>query len=138
MTHHSDVVRQRFLRQVQAPFDRRVYDRAKVILTDSPTYAAGSAVLQRYPDKVQSLPLGIDLASFQEPSAAARAYTDRLRAVHGEPLWLMVGRLIYYKGIETALRALVDVPGKLLVIGTGPPGSGTCAGRPSNWAWLPG
>jgi rhamnosyl/mannosyltransferase len=32
----------------------------------------------------------------------------------------MVGRLVYYKGIHDALRALTRVPGKLLLIGTGP------------------
>ena len=122
VTHHSDVVRQRFLRRLQAPFERRVYDRAAAILTDSPTYAAGSPVLQRYADKVHSLPLGIDLVPFAEPTAAALAHAGRLRVEHGEPLWLMVGRLIYYKGIGTALAALAHVPGKLLVIGTGPLG----------------
>lgn len=120
VTHHSDVVRQRFLQRLQAPFERRIYDRAAAILADSPTYAAGSTVLQRYADKVQSLPLGIDLNPFLEPSAAACGQASRLRSEHGEPLWLMVGRLIYYKGIDIALRALGNVPGKLLIIGTGP------------------
>jgi rhamnosyl/mannosyltransferase len=31
-----------------------------------------------------------------------------------------VGRLIYYKGLHVALAALRDVPGKLVVVGTGP------------------
>ena len=35
-------------------------------------------------------------------------------------MWLCVGRLIYYKGLSVALAALRDVPGRLLVIGTGP------------------
>jgi rhamnosyl/mannosyltransferase len=33
---------------------------------------------------------------------------------------LCVGRLIYYKGLAIALAALRDVPGRLLIIGTGP------------------
>jgi rhamnosyl/mannosyltransferase len=43
-----------------------------------------------------------------------------LRREHGQPLWLAVGRLVYYKGLEVALRALVHVPGKLLIVGEGP------------------
>lgn len=122
VTHHSDVVKQRFLRHLQGPFERRVYDRAATILVTSPTYAAGSPMLQRYADKVLSLPLGIDLASFVEPSREARRHAENLRNKHGEPLWLMVGRLVYYKGIQVALQALAKVPGKLLVIGSGPLG----------------
>src|SRR5262249_40086456 len=62
VTHHSDVIRQRLLRYALGPFERRVYAKAAVILADSPTYPAGSALLQRYEEKVQTLPLGLDLA----------------------------------------------------------------------------
>ena len=43
-----------------------------------------------------------------------------MRAKHGSPMWLAVGRLVYYKGLSTAIRALANVPGKLMVIGSGP------------------
>jgi rhamnosyl/mannosyltransferase len=43
-----------------------------------------------------------------------------LRKQSRGPLWLCVGRLIYYKGLPVAIAALRDVPGQLLVIGTGP------------------
>ena len=36
------------------------------------------------------------------------------------PIWLSIGRLVYYKGLENAVRALADVPGTLLIVGTGP------------------
>ena len=120
VTHHSDIVRQRWLRHAVTPFERRVYARASVILSDSPPYLEGSATLGRYRDKVVTLPLGIDLAPFLRPSAAATAFATNCRKELGEPLWLMVGRLVYYKGIEVALRALVQAPGRLLIIGTGP------------------
>jgi rhamnosyl/mannosyltransferase len=38
----------------------------------------------------------------------------------GAPLWLSVGRLIYYKGLKHAVAALKHVPGKYVVVGTGP------------------
>ena len=40
----------------------------------------------------------------------------------GQPLWLAVGRLVYYKGLMTAIDALAHLPGRLLVVGTGPLG----------------
>lgn len=120
VTHHSDIIRQKLLQFAFRPFERLVYGRAAQILSDSPTYSEGSALLKRYADKVVTLPLGLDLTPYLEPDQQAREHTAQLRGKHGQPLWLMVGRLVYYKGLDVALRALVEVPGTLLVIGTGP------------------
>ncbi len=120
VTHHSDIVRQKVLRHVHSPFERIVYGRAQVLLSDSAGYIEGSEVLQRYRTKVEALPLGIDLDPYLAPSPSALAFRDKLRATHGGPLWLSVCRLVYYKGIDVALEALRYVAGKLIVIGTGP------------------
>ena len=120
VTHHSDIVRQRLLRRLHDPFERLVYGRAAAVLATSPTYIEGSTVLQRYAAKVHTLPHGLDLQPFLEPTTAAQRAAVELRAKHGGPLWLCVGRLIYYKGLDTALKALASAPGKLLVIGEGP------------------
>ncbi len=120
VTHHSDIVRQRILKHVVAPLEAATYRRATRILATSETYAAGSASLKRFVEKTASLPLGIDLTPFREPSVAASTFADELRAKYGSPLWLCVGRLIYYKGLPIALEALTSVPGTLLIIGTGP------------------
>jgi rhamnosyl/mannosyltransferase len=120
ITYHSDVIRQRLLALLLRPFERRVFRRAARILSDSPAYEAGSDFLQGYLTKLAVLPLGIELAPYRQPSPAARAFTERLRLEHGSPLWLTVGRLVYYKGLHIALEALHHVPGKLIVIGTGP------------------
>jgi rhamnosyl/mannosyltransferase len=69
---------------------------------------------------VRSLPLGLDLSSFTSPSQEALEWERRLRPHDGAPLWLVVGRLVYYKGLPTALDALARLPGRLLVIGSGP------------------
>ncbi len=120
VTHHSDIVRQRLLGYALAPFEQLIYSRAACILTTSPVYLGGSAVLTRYREKVVSLPLGIDLKPFLEPSAASLQFARKLREELADPLWLMVGRMNYYKGIEVALKALPSVPGTLLIVGTGP------------------
>jgi rhamnosyl/mannosyltransferase len=120
VTHHSDVIKQRFLRHLVRPFECRVYQHARLFLVSSPKYLAGSASLERYADKVLVLPLGIDLDPYLKPSAAALGHARHLQKKHGDLLWLAVGRLIYYKGLDVALKALTMVPGKLLVVGTGP------------------
>ena len=122
ITHHSDIVRQRVLRHAVRPLELAVYGRAAKLLSDSPPYVGGSDLLTRFRDKVDSLPLGIDLEPFRRPSAAATAYADRLRTRYPGPIWASVGRLIYYKALPVAFRALRDVPGTLLIGGTGPMG----------------
>jgi rhamnosyl/mannosyltransferase len=120
ITHHSDLVRQRLLRHAFRPFELLVYGRAAVLLATSPAYAEGSALLRRFFAKVEDLPLGLDLTPYLHPSREAQKHACRIRAQHGQPLWLVVGRLVYYKGLHVCLEALTQVAGTLLVIGTGP------------------
>jgi rhamnosyl/mannosyltransferase len=120
VTHHSDVIRQRVLGRLFRPVERLVYERASGILCTSPRYAEGSPLLAGYNGKVGVLTFGINLRPYREPSPVALAHAKRLRAEYGEPLWLAVGRLVYYKGLHNAVKALAHVPGRLLVIGEGP------------------
>jgi len=120
ITHHSDIIRQRFLKYAVRPIEWAVYRRAARILPTSSSYTCGSELLQKFASKVTPLPLGIDADPFRNPSPAALAFAAELRATYPTPLWLCVGRLIYYKGLTVALEALRSVPGTLLVIGTGP------------------
>jgi rhamnosyl/mannosyltransferase len=120
ITHHSDVVAQRLRRWLFQPWERAAYGAAQKILTTSPLYAAGSKLLRQYPEKLVTLPLGIDLKAYLQASAAHRAQAQTLQARYGSPLWLTCGRMVYYKGLDTALHALRDVEGTLLMIGEGP------------------
>jgi rhamnosyl/mannosyltransferase len=120
ITHHSDVVSQKKLGLVLRPFEQLAYRRAAAILATSPPYALSSPLLQRHASRVRVVPFGIDLEPFVHPSPQAREHSRRLRAAYGAPLWLSVGRLVYYKGLAVALEALRDVAGQLLVIGEGP------------------
>ena len=120
ITHHSDIVRQRLLKHVVRPLERLICNRAARILTDSPPYAGGSSLLAKYPSKVVSLPLGIELLPFVNPSAAALTHAGQLRASRAGPIWVSAGRLVYYKALDVALHALKTLPGTLHIIGTGP------------------
>jgi rhamnosyl/mannosyltransferase len=120
VTHHSDIVRQRLLKYAVRPIEHAVYRRAASILPTSPAYVEESELLKRFADRLTPLPLGIDLDPFQNPAPAALAQAEKFGERFGSPLWLCVGRLIYYKGLHVALEALRGVPGKLVVIGTGP------------------
>jgi rhamnosyl/mannosyltransferase len=120
ISYHSDIVRQKLLVHALRSLERFVFARAARILSDSPMYPLGSTLLKKYAHKLGVLPLGIGLDPYLRPSPTALAFARRLQSEHGTPLWLSVGRLVYYKGLPNALEALRYVPGKLLLIGTGP------------------
>lgn len=120
ITHHSDVIRQRLLKYLLRPFEHLVYRRAIQVSQTSPLYVQESALLQAYAPRLSALPLGVELEMFLTPSPQALRIAMELRAEHGQPLWLTVGRCVYYKAFHVAIRALPHVPGKLIVIGNGP------------------
>ncbi|WP_324291409.1 glycosyltransferase [Corallococcus sp. bb12-1] len=121
VTHQSDIIRQKVAGALFRPFEWMLYARAARLLATSDAYVRGSSLLSTFKEKVRVLPLGIELAPYLHPSAEAREAQARWTAeAAGGPLWLMVGRLVYYKGLFTALEALVHAPGRLVVVGEGP------------------
>jgi glycosyltransferase involved in cell wall biosynthesis len=121
VTHHGDVVRQRRLNALYGPVVDRLLARADVVLATSQNVLDVSPVLVPVKHKCRILPYGIDLDAFvRTPELEAEA--RELRARHGgRPVLLAVGRLIYYKGFEYAIRALALVPGAdLVIVGDGP------------------
>jgi rhamnosyl/mannosyltransferase len=121
ITHHSDIVRQRILKYALRPFERFVYNRACQIKATSPKYIEGSSLLRHYGSQVGTLPLGVDLDKYLIPTPDTLRHEAALRnELHGEPLWLCVGRCVYYKNFDIAIHALAHVPGRLMIIGHGP------------------
>ncbi len=112
ITHHSDVVRQRRWLRLYGPLLRRVLHRADLIIATSPPYIESSPWLRPVRDKCRVVPLGVDARRFVPP---AHPYD-------GPPTLLFVGRLRYYKGLDTLLRAMTHLPTdlRLDVVGIGP------------------
>jgi len=117
VTYHSDVVKQRILRQVFGPALRAVLERANAIIVSSVDYLETSAVLQAYRDRCHAIPFGIAEANF---SAVDENAVREVRARYGEEIVLSVGRLVDYKGFDTLIRAMVEARGRLLIAGDGP------------------
>ena len=68
VTYQSDVIRQRLRALLFRPLERLAFRRVPAILATSPTYAPGSTFLRAYGDRVEVLPMGIDLRPYLDPS----------------------------------------------------------------------
>jgi glycosyltransferase involved in cell wall biosynthesis len=121
VTYHSDVVKQANLLKAYRPFMDRLLARADAILCTSPDYMKGSETLVPFRHKCHVVPYGIDTTQF-EPTESVKQEAAAIRARFGNrPLILGVGRLIYYKGFEHAIRAIREVPdAQLVLVGDGP------------------
>ncbi|HEY9652228.1 MAG TPA: glycosyltransferase, partial [Coleofasciculaceae cyanobacterium] len=110
ITHHSDIIKQRLLKYAFRPVEHLVYRQASRILTTSTEYIEGSKFLRLYKHRLSSLPLGLECSRYRQPSPAAHSYARRLQETYRGPLWLTVGRLVYYKALDVAIEALKFVP----------------------------
>ncbi len=120
ITHHSDVIKQKILKYALRPFEYLVYSQTSRILTTSLQYIQGSKFLQLYRHKLSDLPLALDCSNYIKPNEKAMAFSYSLKNKYREPIWLAVGRLVYYKALHIAIEALSLVAGTLIIIGVGP------------------
>lgn len=117
LTHHADTLGRKVLRQFSDPFVTRLMARASRIIVTSSRYLNSSAELAPFREKCRVIPLGIEA-----PNAACTDYAkvQHLRRQFGDRLILAVGRLVPYKGFDALIRAMRDIDGRLVLIGTGP------------------
>lgn len=74
VTYHSDIVRQKVLLQFYKPLRNRFLASVDKIVATSPNYLETSDVLQRYRDKVEVIPIGLDETSYAAPTAEKLQY----------------------------------------------------------------
>ena len=127
LSYHSDIVRQAGILRFYRPLLRRILAAVDAILIGSPPMR-GSAYLADHQAKLHLIPYGIPLARFKTRPAAdelARVRQSYLGQPASTPtaelpLLLFVGRLRYYKGLDYLIRALPEIPARLMVVGVGP------------------
>ena len=142
---HADVVASAIDRRLALayrlyrPFEQRVLAASRAIIATSPPYLEASAALAPWRERCHIIPLGLDPARIPEPDPAAQQRaaawwnpvehsptTPSPLAGQGQgespaPLRILaIGRLTYYKGHETLIRAAAGLPNsRVLIVGTG-------------------
>jgi glycosyltransferase involved in cell wall biosynthesis len=117
--HHSDLVRPAWAPHTYGHIQRALYRRADCVIVSSPSLAARSALVG-CARRVAVIPFGVALEHYRRDDAVRRSRVAEIRASAPGPHVLFVGRLVYYKGIEIAIRAMAHCPGTLTIVGTGP------------------
>lgn len=105
------------------PFEQALLERSQQIFATSPPYLQASAALKPWRDKCEVVPLGINLRAAAPDTPAASGVSVQARSQWREGTQfklLSIGRLTYYKGFETLIRAVSGLPGvELLIAGDG-------------------
>ncbi len=117
VSYQSDVVRQRHLLRLYEPLLRWTLTHAQAICVSSRQYAATSPWLQGVLSNVHVIPLGIT-----DPLIDAALQHNVDSKVFDASYVLWVGRMRYYKGLDTAIRALAELPApiRMVLVGSGP------------------
>ncbi len=115
--HHSDIIRQKVLGLLFAPFLFAGLRRADSIIVTSRAMIEASSFLKPFQHKCVRIPYGIDqpaLTDEQKKQATA------IRQKYTGSVLLAVGRLVYYKGFRYAIEAMQELDSTLLIVGDGP------------------
>ena len=119
LTYHSDIVRQKVLGSLYAPFLRSALAKVDRIIVGSPQMIDSSPFLAPVAEKCRVVPFAIDVPRYLGDDATLGRAVE-LRRGHERPIVLFVGRLVYYKGADVLVEAMRDVDADLVVIGRGP------------------
>lgn len=122
---HADVVSSQLDRRLALayrlyrPFEQRLLSQSAAIIATSPPYLEASAALAAHRARVQVIPLGLNPERMPEPDAANLAEAEACWGSGGVRV-LAIGRLSYYKGHETLIRAAALRPDlQVLIVGQG-------------------
>ncbi len=117
--YHSEVIRPAWqYRLCYAPLLEFALRRAARIVVASPPMLDVPA-LAAHRAKCVVIPYGLDVQRY-EPTARVSSAADSVRKKAGVPIFLFVGRLVGYKGLDVLLRALPGLEARVIVVGDGP------------------
>ena len=117
LTYHSDIIRQKNLLKLYRPLKRQFLSSVDKIVATSPNYFQTSKVLQKYKNKVEIIPIGLDETSYPIVDQERKSYWQN--KISGT-FFLFVGVLRYYKGLSVVINAAKGADYKIVIIGAGP------------------
>jgi glycosyltransferase involved in cell wall biosynthesis len=101
-------------------FENALLRKSKLVVTTSQEYLSASKPLRPWRSKCQVIPLGIDVERMIKPTVDQVKQSKDLWPRSSETRFLAVGRLAYYKGYDSLIRAIAETTeGSLVIVGDG-------------------
>ena len=117
VTYHSDIIRQKCLLRLYHPLKNQFLKSMDRIVATSPNYLKSSATLNRLQDKVSVIPIGLDKATYPQPTQSClQDWRERI----GSKFFLFIGALRYYKGLHILLETAQGMDCPIVIVGAGP------------------
>ncbi|MCA2415567.1 glycosyltransferase [Vibrio chemaguriensis] len=111
---HSDIVKQKFLKIPFIPIQKWVLKRCSRIITTSPIYAQSSTDLQPYLDKVEVIPIGINVERYDFIDSSR--LTQLKEKYADKKIIFSLGRHVYYKGFEYLIESALNLPDDYIIL----------------------
>ena len=109
LTHHNNIVGEGYANRVAQVYNytalKLVLERANRIIITQPNYLASSSYLEKYEDKVEVIPVGVDAEKFRPMNTENKGNTLFFLSV--------LDRFHEYKGLDYLLQALNTVKKKV-------------------------
>ncbi len=115
-SYHADVVRNPRVARAHERIQARLLCRADRIVVGSRVLAETTPALFPHLARVVVIPYGVD----PDDWPADPDQVEKLRGRYGQPIVLLVGRLVHYKGVDVLIEAMRAVAASLVVVGDGP------------------
>lgn len=115
---HSDILRQKYLLKLFFPIQKWLLNRSDCIITTSPNYALSSTHLNLFLNKIQIVPIGIDISKLNIDESKVN---NILNFYSNKKIILAIGRMSYYKGYDYLINSVSNLNENcvLLIIGGG-------------------
>lgn len=122
ITHHTDMVRQKFLRQVFRPVYQHLLKRSAAVVVYTKQYAENCEELKDYPGEPVIIPHGTESPDFlEDPAFLAEASEYRREVTGGHAMAVFVGRLVAYKALPVLIEAASNLKNlRVFIAGSGP------------------
>ena len=118
ITHHTDIVRQKYLKLVVLPLYRILLERALAIILYTEQYGVTSNEVKHYKNKFKIIPHGTSENPFIFNQKMALQIKDiQNNLTEGAPTICFIGRHVKYKGVDNLLHAIKALPGVHALIG---------------------
>lgn len=120
---HSDIIKQRFLKKIVRPIERRILTQAKGIIATSQVYADKSKSLAPYLSKVTAIPNIVNTEALSSFTNKEEQCIKDLKAKYeGKKVIFFCGVHREYKGLKYLIEAAKYLPPTFVIIiaGSGP------------------